>query len=217
MIDTKARIIEAAERLFGQHGYEATSLRHVIAEAGVNLAAIHYHFGSKEELLNEIVGRFAEPVNQRRIEFLEQLEADFAGAPIPVERIIEAFLLPAGQLASRASMRLMGRLFGEGLMPSIAERHFKPTGKRYAHALRRTLPQIPDEEFLWRIDFMVGAMSHAMMRAGVVAPEPSELDGRPDLTPGSYGARRLACLVQFLSAGFRAPGMQVEEKVEAVK
>jgi AcrR family transcriptional regulator len=216
MIDTKERIIAVAERLFGEKGYEATSLRHIIAEAGVNLAAIHYHFGSKEELLNEILSRFAGPINQRRIELLDELLAEAGGGAVPVERILMAFLAPAGQLASRASLRLMGRLFGEGMMPSLAERHFKPTGKRFAQALRRSLPQLPDEEFLWRIDFMVGAMSHAMLRAGIVTPEPSQRAGPLDLSPGSYGARRLACLVQFLSAGFCAPSAQVEEKVEAV-
>ena len=49
MIDTKQKILDAAEQLIAEQGYAATSLRQIIAEAGVNLASIHYHFGSKDD------------------------------------------------------------------------------------------------------------------------------------------------------------------------
>jgi AcrR family transcriptional regulator len=60
------KILDTAERLFGEDGYKAVSLRHITAAAGVNLAAIHYYFGSKEELLDELVMRKAVPVNEER-------------------------------------------------------------------------------------------------------------------------------------------------------
>ena len=217
MIDTKERVLAAAERLFGQQGYAATSLRHVIAEAGVNLAAIHYHFGSKEDLLAALVARFADPVNRERIAMLDRLEAEASDDPLEVERILEAFLVPPCRLASVSSVRLMGRLYGEGLMPSLVERHFRPTGKRFVQALRRVLPDITDEEFFWRVDFMIGSMAHVMVRSQVAGDSPQGTDEPPDISPGSRGARRLACLVAFLSAGFRAPAAVAEERVEAVR
>src|SRR5579859_2251157 len=97
--DTKQKIMDTAEKLFAEKGYDATSLRQVIAEAGVNLAAVHYHFGSKEELLDALVLRRVAPVNTARIAMLDQLDAD-AGCPRPaVEKVLEAFMLPMSETA----------------------------------------------------------------------------------------------------------------------
>ena len=101
MSETRQKIMDVAERLFGEQGYDATSLRHIIAEAGVNLAAVHYHFGSKEDLLLELVMRKISPVNQERLALLDQAEAECAPDPPSVERVLEAFLMPALQ-AKRA-------------------------------------------------------------------------------------------------------------------
>src|ERR1700742_4448305 len=94
MSDTRDRILDTAERLFGEQGYSATSLRQIISEAGVNLAAIHYHFGSKEELLDELISRKAAPVNEERLELLNGLEAGAVSHPIPLDQLLEAFLGP---------------------------------------------------------------------------------------------------------------------------
>jgi AcrR family transcriptional regulator len=78
MIDTRDKILLTAEQLFAEQGYAATSLRQIIGKAGVNLAAVHYHFGSKEELLDELVHRKAEPVNQERLLRLDRGAPRFA-------------------------------------------------------------------------------------------------------------------------------------------
>jgi AcrR family transcriptional regulator len=95
MIDTKWKILDAAEELFGEFGYSATSLRHIISKAQVNLAAVHYHFGSKQDLLDQVVMRKAGPMNERRMQFLDQFEAEAAPEPASIEKIIEAFVAPA--------------------------------------------------------------------------------------------------------------------------
>ena len=133
MIETQGKILDTAERLFGEHGYAGTSLRQIIAEAGVNLAAIHYHFGNKEELL-ELLRAFLEP---------------------PLLRIKENPDLG----------RLIGRLYGEGLMPMIAERHFQTVKSRFTAAFRRALPQLSEREVALRLQFMIGAMAHTMLFA----------------------------------------------------
>src|SRR5690242_8536197 len=85
--DTKTRILDAAELLFMEHGFEATSLRQLTAAASVNLAAVNYHFGSKEELFQAVLTRRLDPMNQERIELLERVERD-AGARAPsVEKV----------------------------------------------------------------------------------------------------------------------------------
>src|SRR5262252_5809342 len=75
-VATKDRILDAAEALFMEHGFEATSLRSITAAAGVNLAAVNYHFGSKEELFQAVLTRRLDPMNQERIELLEALERE---------------------------------------------------------------------------------------------------------------------------------------------
>src|SRR5947209_14578204 len=92
---TKARILDAAEALFMEHGFEATSLRALTAAAGVNLAAVNYHFGSKEELFQAVLTRRLDPMNQERLELLTRLEAKFAPLPLSCDRILMALFVPA--------------------------------------------------------------------------------------------------------------------------
>src|SRR5215212_1216272 len=93
--DTKSRILDVAEQLFMEHGFEATSLRQLTSSAGVNLAAVNYHFGTKEELFHAVLTRRLDPMNQQRIELLAKLERESNGRPIAVERILAGMLVPA--------------------------------------------------------------------------------------------------------------------------
>jgi len=201
MIDTKQKILDTAERLIGDQGYAATSLRHIIAEAGVNLAAVHYHFGSKEDLLDQVILRKAEAVNTERQARLDRLEAEAEGQPLPVESILAAFFEPMMEAGSRNPqfVRLMGRMYAEGLLPTVVAKHFHPTLVRFTQALRRALPDLSEAELFWRQQFMIGAMSHAvcMPRESwpVLAAEPDAPDFR----------RTLRRLMVFLCGGLRAP------------
>ena len=195
MIDTREKILQTAEVLFGEQGFAATSLRQIIAKADVNLAAIHYHFGSKESLLDAMVRRKAEPVNQERISRLERLEAQSNGHAPEIEEILDAFFAPTAPIAEANPLfvRVMGRIHSEGLMPSIVQKHFHPTAKRFLAVLRRAVPHLSESEFHWRVHFMMGAMAHTMC-------------GTPMFPIGSDDYRgRMHKLVTFLAAGFRAP------------
>ncbi len=205
MSDTKEKILDTAERMIGERGYAATSLRQIIAEAGVNLAAVHYHFGSKEDLLDAVVARKVTPVNEGRIARLDRVEAEAGNGPARVEQILEAFFLPTAEVAGRnpGFVRLMGQMLAEGMMPRIVERHFQATGLRFVAALRRALPELPQEELMWRVHFMIGAMAHTMCRAPVF---PEMAGDAGDMGP------RMKRLVTFLSAGFRAAATAGEEK-----
>jgi AcrR family transcriptional regulator len=198
MIETKQKILDAAERLIAEQGYAATSLRQIIADAGVNLASVHYHFGSKEELLNELVARKVNPVNQKRLEMLERLMAGAAPGAPPVQKILEAFLTPMAQAANRSPqfVKVMGRIQAEGLRESIAARHFKPVSAPFIAELRKAVPELPEEEFQWRVQFLIGAIIHTM--CGCSGSD----DGFEE---------RIFYLIHFLTAGFYAPaGKQVE-------
>ncbi len=200
MLDTKQRILDTAERLIGDQGYAATSLRHIIAEAGVNLAAVHYHFGSKEDLLDELILRKASAVNAERLERLDRLEAEAAGGgPMPVERVLAAFFEPMIEAGGQNPqfVKLMGRMHAEGLLPAVVEKHFRPTLVRFMAALRRSVPRLPEAELSSRLQFMIGAMSHAVCSQGQF----SGLVGEPGPPDFRTTMRRL---IVFLSGGLQA-------------
>jgi len=206
MNDTKERILDTAERLFAEHGYGATSLRSIIAAAGVNLAAVHYHFHSKEALLEAVVVRRAQTANRERIALLDQCEKTAGSEPLPVERVIEAFLAPTFRMASDPAlggmvfMRLMGRIHAEGdLLPGIVTAHFEDVMERFGVALRRALPDLPAEELFWRLSFALGAVAQGL-RGGS-----TDLQTISDVPAPLDSEMVLERLVTFLSAGFRAP------------
>jgi AcrR family transcriptional regulator len=193
MTDTKQKILDAAEQLIGDHGYAATSLRQVIASAGVNLASIHYHFGSKEELLHELLMRKAGPVNEKRIELLDRYAEESGAAALPIEKVLDAFFRPMVETANANPqfVRVMGRIVVEGLLPTVVQKSFQPMFARFTGALRKAVPDIPEEEFQWRVHFMTGVIAHTL--CGV---------------PGANFQERIDRLIRFLAAGFRAPAPQ---------
>jgi AcrR family transcriptional regulator len=208
VIETKQKIMDAAVRVFAEQGYGGTSLRHIIAEAQVNLAAIHYHFGSKEELLDAVIAQRLKPVNEQRLVLLDRVEARAGKRQLAVEDILDAFLGPAILLASQDIQfpRMMGRLIGEGLMQGIARQHFSEAVQRFQAALRRALPHLSGAELSWRIHFMIGAMAHCLCRG------PEDWHGRALEYP-----QMLKELVTFLSAGFRAPSEAPSAATASVK
>ena len=207
-MDTKEKILDTAERLFGEQGYGATSLRHIITEAGVNLAAVHYHFGSKEELLDAIVARKLAPLNAERMVLLDQAIATAEGGAVPIQAFLEAFLRPAVLRARQDPKfcKLMGRLHAEGLMPKMVHKNFQEIAARFLGGMRRTLPKLSDEEVSWRIHFMIGAMAHTLQG-------PPDYPGllSPSFTDPEVLLRRI---VIFLSGGFLAPAVEAERSSE---
>jgi AcrR family transcriptional regulator len=200
MADTREKILDTAEQMFGEQGYANTSIRQIIEKAGVNLASVHYHFGSKEELLDEVLRRRFEPLNRERLALLERCEAENAPGAPPVEKLLEAMLAPVLRLRSRNEgfLRLVGRLYFEGpLMPRVG-RHMEDVRVRFVAAMRRALPELPPEELAWRAHFVFGAVAHSLRGT----PE-TLIDGvRLDRTDTEEAIRRL---VAFSAAGLQAP------------
>jgi AcrR family transcriptional regulator len=202
--DTKQRILDVAEEMFATHGYGGTSLRSIIAAAEVNLAAIHYHFHSKEALLEAVIVRRLEPLNRERLDLLDKYEREAGPTGPTVEKILEAFLAPPVRFirtTPEGSLygKLLGRLHSEPgtLFEAIARRHFVDVVRRFQGVLRQALPDLPPEDFFWRLNFVVGAMAHTL--------------ARPDLLEFVSGGAckydaesAISQLIQFSSAGFRA-------------
>ena len=93
--ETRDRLLDAAEALFMEHGFEATSLRAITAAAGANLAAVNYHFGGKEALFEAVLTRRLDPMNQERVALLTELENRGGAQAIGCEQILSAMLIPA--------------------------------------------------------------------------------------------------------------------------
>lgn len=194
-VDTKTRILDAAEKLFGKNGFDATSLRDITAEADVNLAAVNYHFQTKDSLIDAVIARRIEPVNQKRLKMLES-----AGRDPNLEQILMAFLAPVFVHHPGPVLDLMGRTLASPdlFVTRIFKVHMTPIVERFSQAIAHAAPDLSSTEILWRLHFTAGAMAHTLARSHLLAA----MMGIPD-PPDRQTV--LARLVTFAAAGFRAP------------
>ena len=161
---TKAAVFCTAERLFALQGFQSVSVRDITAAAGVNLASINYHFGSKDALLLEIFRRRTAELNRERARMLHEACARHPGAP-PVREILEALFAPplrwsAPDHERRISFQFIIRARSEGTR-EIREilTHDVSHLTRFAEALKAARPDLPSEEVYWRLHFCLG-MAH---------------------------------------------------------
>jgi len=202
---TRTRILDAAEELFMQHGFEGTSMRQLTSRAGVNLAAVNYHFGSKDALIEAVFRRRLDPMNAARIAELAKLEG---GGSLSPEAIIRAFVGPSLRLVEDAKgggrnfTRLLGRTYTEPskTLRALIGQMYAPTMERYKAALERALPQMPKDELVWRMHFMFGTLAYTLAATDTV----QLIAGcKPE---DRYDARLLEeRLTAFLLAGLLAP------------
>lgn len=168
--ETREKILNAAEELFSENGFSATSVRAITTKAGVNLAALNYHFGSKDAVIDAVFERRVGPLSQERLRLLDEVEAATGPEGPDLESILRALLAPAIRLVSEPNsggerfMKLMGRAHSESgeLFDKVLARQFYETFRRFARAFRRVLPDLPPAEFFWRTHFVIGAMAHTM-------------------------------------------------------
>lgn len=217
--DTKTRILDAAELLFMEHGFEATSLRSLTSAAGVNLAAVNYHFGSKEVLFQAVLTRRLDPMNQERIDLLARIEREASGRAVSCEKILFAMLIPALRLArderrgGKNFLRLLGRAYAD---PAPFIRHFLSARYaemigRYKEAFLRALPNLSRQELTWRLHFVMGALSYTL--AGTDA---LKLFAQVAATDKDNDELLLQRLAPFLVAGLKAPPLGDTRKLELV-
>lgn len=206
---TSTTILDVAEKLFATHGFAATSLRRVITEAGVNLAAVHYHFGSKEALIGAVLARRIEPLNEERLQLLADLKAR-RGSPLKTRdlpAVIEALVGPALRMRTSRKrdgehlLRLAGRVITDP-NPKIQRlfmSNFTRVAREFMAAIAEIRPELSPTELHWRCHFMIGAMSHTLCERGSLEVF-CEGQREPD-DPEEVITR----LVAFVCGGFKAP------------
>lgn len=163
---TRDSIISAAEKLFAEKGFRAMTLRDVTKEAGVNLAAVNYHFGSKIKLMHAVIERRIEPINRERIERLDAHIEKCAPAAVPLEDIFEALFRPFFDHAMLAKgpdpafIQMIGRAMTEpaDFMRKMHKEFFVELSYRFMAELKRTCPELSDQDLQLRFFLSVSTM-----------------------------------------------------------
>ena len=199
---TKDRILHAAEELFAAQGFATTSLRQVTSRADVNIAAVNYHFGSKENLVNEVFRRRMDEMTARRLQQLETAQREHPGQ---LEPVLAAFIEPALALAQDrngggAFVRVIARAYAEhneSLRRFLSDQYGHVL-RHFGKALAACLPGIDKDTLYWRLDFLAGALTYAMSDFGMIK--------RPSgASEAAHRARAARELIRFAAAGLQAP------------
>ena len=199
---TKQRILDSAEALFARHGFAGASLRQVTASANVNLAAVNYHFGSKENLINEVFRRRLDDLNSQRQQALQVVTAR---PGYTLEDVLDAFVRPALALSQdnkggAGFVRVLARAYAEHneQLRKFLHDNYGPALKEFAAAFARLLPHLDKQELYWRLDIVSGALTYAMADFGVIKRRGVSEQQHRDLA-----ARHL---IRFAAAGLKAEG-----------
>lgn len=208
---TKDRILDVAEELFAEHGFGATSMRTITTTAGVNLAAINYHFGSKEGLVEAIFSRRLVPMNAERLHRLRELERSHDGR-IPLDELVRAFIAPALELSrdvvggGARFIRLLGRSYTESSEELQESVHamYQEVIESFKPAFAAALPGLGREELYWRLHFMVGTLAYCMAGSDMM-----RLIAASRLTGDAEHEWLMQRLIVFLTAGLQAPSPEL--------
>lgn len=205
--DTATSILSAAEELFSERGFAETSLRNITTRAGVNLAAVNYHFGSKKALIQAVFSRLLNP-------FCEQLEGELLlmakqapEHPPTVERLLQLMsrvALRVGQDSPRKLgifMRLLGLAYaqGQGHLRRYLSKKYAQVFEPFLEMLQAATPHLTDEERFWRVHFMLGTTVFTL--SGVDA---LTAIAEHDLGKGSDMAQVIERLIPYVAAGLNA-------------
>jgi AcrR family transcriptional regulator len=198
---TRALILDAAEQLFARHGINGVSLRTIVTSAGVNTAAIHYHFGSKDGLVESVFARRAIPIAEERLRLLAACREAPGRAPL-LEQILHAFVAPTMRGPHiKEYARLRGSMVANSspFVASLFGKYFDRSTGRFLATLKAALPGLPEKDLYWRLHAMLGAMVYPLANPGRLAR----------LTAGAFDPsdteEALDQLVPLLAHMFRAP------------
>ena len=164
--DTKTRILDAAESLFVSGGFDSMSMRQITSAAGVNLAAVNYHFGTKDALIHAVLSRRLDPLDAQRRAMLDAFEANYA-AKLNCEHVLVALFLPAVRIfrsdapGADRFLHFIGRAYTDPspVVRDFIQTHYIETLGRFFFAFQRTLPELSREDLGFRLNFAMGALS----------------------------------------------------------
>lgn len=205
---TRSRILAVATSAFAARGIENVSMRELTAMAGANLAAVNYHFGSKEGLAEAIFDELAPRLNEMRLQELDNVLRRAAECHVlpEVADIVASFARPYLDAKHRqeggllAQMVLKHRLAPTPMTQRIVSRHFDPLAREYIRAFSIACPDVDPDELPWRYMFMAGAVVLAATDRNKGNRIVALSDGRVDAADPSA---LLAALTRFVEGGMR--------------
>ncbi len=211
---TRRRLLEAAEALFSEEGFDRVSVRDITERGQANVAAVNYHFGSREGLVEQVMARYINPINEERVARLDKLERAAGSKAVPLEELLDAFVRPfatqvrRSELSERLFYKLMGRILADELvkLPESVERGFEVMLRRFRKAFGKALPGVDEQELLWRMHFTVGAMVHTMAHGEALYRFSEGASGQPSMES------TLSRFIQYAAAGLRQGGVEPEAK-----
>lgn len=200
----KVLILDAAEALFAQHGFDGVTLRQITKKAGVDLALANYHFGPKRDLFNAVLERRAEFLNEARHTALDECLRAAHGNPT-VEAIIDAYLRPLGEIQSSADdgwrhyLALIAYVnnsheYGKKFMTQF----FNPLVRRFIDALRQALPHADEQAIYWSYHYLSGALTLTFADTGRLDILSGGIASSSDFKTG------YAHMIPFIASGIRA-------------
>ncbi|HWX66538.1 MAG TPA: TetR/AcrR family transcriptional regulator [Rhodanobacter sp.] len=198
---TKERILGAAEILFAQRGFDGASLRQLTTAAGVNLAAVNYHFGSKEKLVEQVFRRRLDTLNAHRLTALAKIAGN---ADTTLEDVLAAYIRPALELSHDGNgalfMRVLARAFAEhdDTLRLFLSENYGHVMRQFTTEFARLLPQLSKPELYWRIDLVTGALTHAMSGFGMI-------QRKSDVSEHAHREQTAQHLIRFAVAGLSHP------------
>ncbi|MBK1829674.1 TetR family transcriptional regulator [Verrucomicrobiaceae bacterium R5-34] len=201
-VTTKEKILNATEHLLAERGFDAVSLRDITNRAEVNVAAVNYHFGSKEKLFEAVQCQCMNPINEQRIQLLESLTA--GGQVAGIRDILDAFMRPfltmtiQSELKEQVFYKLMGRCLSDQHqdIPDAALPLLDKMVADFSRAISAALPHLPVDQQLWRLHYSFGVMIHTLMYADTVQKLTKGACGEPDME------QQLEWMIDFCHAGF---------------
>jgi|TARA_R110001599_G_scaffold100484_8_gene257558 AcrR family transcriptional regulator len=216
--DTVERILDAAEQLFAEKGFAETSLRLITSKAGVNLAAVNYHFGSKKALIQAVFVRFLNPFVSSLDQELDRHQQQGGNTQLTLEQLLEMLVRQALTVKPRSGndlaifMRLLGLAFSQSqghLRKYLAEVYGK-VFQRYMQLVYVAAPQLPPTELFWRVHFMLGSAAFTM----------SSMKALRAIAEAEFGVQTgidqvLKLMVPFLAAGMRAESVKPPVTIES--
>ncbi|KAF1056474.1 MAG: putative HTH-type transcriptional regulator YttP [Pseudomonas delhiensis] len=205
--ETVERILDAAEQLFAEKGFAETSLRLITSKAGVNLAAVNYHFGSKKALIQAVFSRFLGPFCASLEKELDRRQAKSDAPRASLEELLELLVLQAMAVKPRSGndlsifMRLLGLAFSQsqGHLLKYLEEVYGKVFRRYMLLVNEAAPRLPPLELFWRVHFMLGAAAFSM--SGIKALRAM---AENDFGVNTSIEQVMRLMVPFLAAGMRA-------------
>lgn len=173
VLSTKERILNTAEQIISEKGFSGMSLRSISSIAKTNLAAVNYHFGNKDKLIEMMLERRLDNLFELRINLLDELECD-SDKPCDLKQILHAFIAPALTMSNdnhqggKRFMEVLARAYAEKseFLYDLLSKRYADSIKKFAQAIQRSCPHLERKTMFWRFHFIMGALIYVMADFG---------------------------------------------------